>query len=129
MSAELFLGLMSGTSMDGIDCALVEITDTKLRLRDFICHPLPATLKRELQNLTQQYQLHWQQLGDADIAIGQLFAATVQALLVKNKLPPSAISAIGSHGQTLWHQPRARGPMWIGSSGSSAIWVPMPWPM
>jgi anhydro-N-acetylmuramic acid kinase len=105
MTSQLYIGLMSGTSIDAVDCALVEILNDELRLIDFSCGEITPPLKRQLLELTQQPQLSWHNLGDSDIALAKIFASTVIESLRKNGLKKEEITGIGSHGQTLWHQP------------------------
>ncbi|MDR0781122.1 MAG: anhydro-N-acetylmuramic acid kinase [Pseudomonadales bacterium] len=107
MSRALYIGLISGTSMDGIDCALVDL-GSGLSVLDYLCHPLDATLRTTLLWLCGNQGLDLVTLGNADIAVAQSFAAAVNALLARQHLSPDAIIAIGSHGQTLWHEPPKR---------------------
>ncbi len=104
-TGNLYVGLMSGTSMDGVDCALVSINENEILLVDFICNEIPKNLKRELLRLTTN-KLDFKTLGSCDIAIAKLFATTTLEILTKNNLKTTDITAIGSHGQTIWHQPR-----------------------
>jgi anhydro-N-acetylmuramic acid kinase len=106
MTSQLYIGLMSGTSMDAIDCALVEIHNNDLRLIDFSYGEIPLPLKRQLLALTQQAPFSWHNLGDVDIALAKIFANTAIESLQKNGLEKQQITGIGSHGQTLWHQPQ-----------------------
>lgn len=105
MTTGFFIGLISGTSMDAIDCALVDLGGPQPKVLDFICGDIPASLKRIVTNLIRNESLDLRDLGAADIAIGNLFAETALAMINKNKLRTDQIAAIGSHGQTIWHQP------------------------
>jgi anhydro-N-acetylmuramic acid kinase len=110
MSAALYIGLISGTSMDGIDCALVDL-GAGLDVVDYLCHPLDAALRDTLLRLCANQSLDLVTLGNADIAVAQGFATAVHTLLARHQLHHRDIVAIGSHGQTIWHEPpqRARG--------------------
>src|SRR5688572_4799206 len=103
MTANLFIGLISGTSMDGIDCALVDLSSNHPRVLDFICGDIPAPLKTAVTGLIANEAIDLRELGSADIALGKLFGETALAMLAKHKLSKDQISAIGSHGQTIWH--------------------------
>ncbi len=107
MSSELYIGLMSGTSMDAVDCALVDLSDpSSYELIDFINIDIPAELKNQLISLCQESSGDQiQTLGEADVTLGKLFASTALSILEKNHLDKQSIRAIGSHGQTIRHQP------------------------
>ncbi|WP_110717764.1 anhydro-N-acetylmuramic acid kinase [Salinicola acroporae] len=109
----LFVGLMSGTSLDGIDAALVEIVDDvarRPRLIDALCLPMSAELKAALLELTQASQVSFAMLGATESAFCDHQAEAVRQLLQRHDLEPSAITAIGSHGQTIEHAPYAETP-------------------
>lgn len=101
----LFIGLMSGTSMDAVDAALVELNDDSPVLRGSVGLPLPAELRRELLDLHRNRNNALEKLARLDVEMGRLFAATVHALLYKTGIDASRVTAIGSHGQTVYHQP------------------------
>ena len=104
--SEYYIGLMSGTSLDGIDAALVDFSHGHIRLIDFIYQPFSAELKAVIQQLSKpKTTLTLLDYGALDSRLGHLFAAAVLALLAKTELPSSAICAIGSHGQTVCHAP------------------------
>lgn len=105
MSPYLYIGMLSGTSMDGIDCALLDFSLPFPRVLDFICRELDPVLKRDLLILCGNHQLDLKMLGNANIAVAHGFAGTVKELLARNRITPDAIAAIGSHGQTIWHEP------------------------
>ncbi len=103
--SDLYIGLMSGTSFDGVDVALVTFEDQNIQLLDACLHPIPEKIKQALLHLSQ-HQLHdLHQVCRLDVELGFIFAQAVQVLLKKNQLSPSQVSAIGSHGQTLRHFP------------------------
>jgi anhydro-N-acetylmuramic acid kinase len=100
-----FIGLMSGTSMDAVDTALVEFSDSGLSLIATHTHTLPVETRQQLELFVTRTVHDIHQLGELDVAIGELFAeATLQ--LLADKYSPSQIRAIGSHGQTVFHAPR-----------------------
>lgn len=91
--------------MDGIDCALVSFAASQPQLIAAHCHPLTPALRSALFALTTTPQIGLQQLGELHIALGKAFAAGLQTLLAEAGVSPSCVSAIGSHGQTVYHQP------------------------
>ena len=103
-SAELYVGTLSGTSVDGIDAALVRFTPT---LELVATHSLafPLELKKELLALCAPGENEIDRLGRADVALGRLFAQAVNELLAKAGVAAWAVRAIGSHGQTIRHRP------------------------
>ncbi|MDG2090895.1 MAG: anhydro-N-acetylmuramic acid kinase [Gammaproteobacteria bacterium] len=105
MSSQLYIGLMSGTSMDAVDCVLADLSDS-MQVIDFINVDIPASLKQNILDLCQESgENQIKALGETDIALGKLFASSVISLLEKNQINAEQIQAIGSHGQTIRHQP------------------------
>ena len=103
-----YIGLMSGTSVDGIDAALVSVPATgPLTLQATHQHPFPPDVRDAIQALLQPGANEIDRVGVLDMRLGELFAQAVQALLHKSGLSPKDIHAIGSHGQTIRHRPRA----------------------
>ena len=97
---------MSGTSIDGIDAALVNFADNKISLIAFHYQAFPTALKQEIQQISQpEHPVQLNALGKLDAKLGQLFAEATLALLSQADLPPNSIQAIGSHGQTIYHAP------------------------
>jgi anhydro-N-acetylmuramic acid kinase len=105
MNSTLYIGLMSGTSLDGIDVALVDVADGA----NLIAHrhfPLPEKLTKDLLTLTQSNAtLSFEQMGELETALGQTFATAVQDFCQSLNIRPETIRAIGSHGQTVRHNP------------------------
>lgn len=104
--AALYIGLMSGTSLDGVDAVLVDFADSKLKVLGHCSAPFPDALKAELLALNSptDHELHRASL--AGNAIAQCYAAQVKALLTQSQLKPGDIRAIGAHGQTVRHRPQ-----------------------
>lgn len=107
MTSEKFIGMLSGTSMDALDCVLVQFEHERLEVLDFACSPIPPALKRKLELLASNECTDLLLLGSADVELAKCFAAAALQMLQKHDLPASAITAIASHGQTIWHQPIA----------------------
>ena len=97
---------MSGTSLDGIDAGLVEFKDNKIKLIAFAYQPFSESIKRDIQRLSQpDTALLPKEYGSLDTQLGYLFAEVSNKLLDKANIPHSAVTAIGSHGQTIYHAP------------------------
>lgn len=105
-----FIGLMSGTSMDGIDAVLVTIDGNRVRLDASHNHPYPPRLLAELHSLCDSGNHEIERLGCADREVGHCFAEATQALLAKAGISAASVRAIGSHGQTIRHRPNGSWP-------------------
>ena len=102
---------MSGTSLDGIDAALVEFKQDSFSLIETHQHTIPVKLYNTLKELVlDQSNCSVDTLGEADAELGTVFAEATKVLLNKTDIPASAITAIGSHGQTIRHRPDAEHP-------------------
>ncbi len=105
-ASELYIGLMSGTSLDGIDAGLVDFSDDQVRVVAFHYQPFPAALRQEIHRLSQpDHPVLLADFGALDAHLGQLFAEATLTLLDKAGLSANQIQAIGSHGQTVFHAP------------------------
>ncbi len=117
-----FIGLMSGTSLDGVDVVLVDFKDSKPKLLASYCHSIPKTLKNLLIQIIQP---NWtgslETIGSLNKQLGELFAEASLTFINKEGLDPNQISAIGSHGQTLWHQPNGEHPFSMQLGDASLI--------
>jgi anhydro-N-acetylmuramic acid kinase len=122
----LVVGLMTGTSADAVDAALVsfrglggEARHTLVAYRET---PLEAALRREILEVAAARTLEPERLMRLDAALGERYAAAVFELLAEAGTDPRAVAAIGSHGQTVRHLPReANGPALTLQLGSAAI--------
>jgi anhydro-N-acetylmuramic acid kinase len=105
----LYIGLMSGTSMDGVDAALVDLTEAgKASLIATHTEAIPAPLLEAVTALSQNRGTP-DDLGHCDHALGELFARTANAL-IRKKPKTGQVRAIGSHGQTIRHVPDGTNP-------------------
>lgn len=103
---DLVIGLMSGTSLDGVDAVLVDMAPGTLAVRAIAYQPYPAELRDELLKLhvPGSNELHQAALIGQQLA--HIYAHTVADLIGKTALGAKAIRAIGCHGQTIRHEPR-----------------------
>jgi anhydro-N-acetylmuramic acid kinase len=103
---ELYIGLMSGTSLDGIDAALVEFNGSQIKLLAFEYLPFSVAIKRDIQSLSQpDTTILLKKYGAIDSQLGRLFAQVCNTLIEKTNISRADIVAIGSHGQTIYHAP------------------------
>ncbi len=105
----LFIGLMSGTSADGVDCALVDLADRRPMLVALETTPYPDPLRKRILDLMQgRYEGAdpIERLGSLDAELGGFFGAVICKLLETERIASASVRAIGSHGQTIRHRPR-----------------------
>jgi anhydro-N-acetylmuramic acid kinase len=117
----LFIGLMSGTSMDAIDAALVEIINETLNVIHYHQYPIPADIKLAIRSVNGELNMH--DLTRLDVLLGELFAKSVLELLQQSNVDSSLITAIGSHGQTVLHLPESNTPRTLQIGDPSIIAV------
>jgi anhydro-N-acetylmuramic acid kinase len=104
--SELYVGLMSGTSLDGIDASLIDFENHKTQLIAFDYLPFSSDIRNAIQRLNEPETLiSLKDYGALDTRLGHLFAEAVNSLLAKAQVPASSVLAIGSHGQTIYHAP------------------------
>lgn len=123
MEKELYIGVMSGTSMDAVDTVLVEINHGKPKLLMAHSYPFPPELKNELLDIATGNPTNLEQVGVLDRKLGYLFANAVNTLLSNSYYQSNQITAIGNHGQTVYHQPNGKHPftMQLGDANIIAV--------
>lgn len=102
--SDIYIGLMSGTSLDGIDVAAIDFSQN-LTIMATHSEAIPDSLKKKILQLTQPNPNELDLMGKVDIELGKLFAKATNTLLQNAKLSKEQIQAIGSHGQTIRHRP------------------------
>jgi anhydro-N-acetylmuramic acid kinase len=104
----LVLGMMSGTSADGIDVALARISGApphlNAKLLGHTSRRFPAPLRKEILRVAEQDPRTAGALSQLNFRLGELFAGAALAACRKFRVSPKRISLIGSHGQTIFHQ-------------------------
>ncbi|GIO31038.1 MULTISPECIES: anhydro-N-acetylmuramic acid kinase [Paenibacillus] len=104
------VGLMSGTSVDGIDAALVQISDASdegvsVRLIAFENTPYPAAVRQEIFDLFDPTKATIDKVGCMNVLLGELSAEAALAVIKAAGLKPADVAVVGSHGQTIYHAP------------------------
>ena len=121
-ASALYLGLISGTSADGIDAALVSFEQGVPQLRAALTHPWPAPLRDRVLAVAQDLQpFDLDAFGRLDVAIGRHLAEAARQLLLSSKTPATAVRAIGSHGQTVRHRPDGATPFTLQLGDATVI--------
>ncbi|NLS12229.1 anhydro-N-acetylmuramic acid kinase [Vibrio sp. SM6] len=122
-SSNLYIGVMSGTSLDGVDVALVRFQDHQPRLIAKLDYPMPLPLKRALLNVNTGQKTNLKTIGEIDHQLGHLYADAVIALLKQTGFDAHQIRAIGNHGQTVFHQPNGEMPFTLQLGDANLIAV------
>jgi anhydro-N-acetylmuramic acid kinase len=107
----LYLGLISGTSMDAIDAALVDIEGSRCALKRALSRPYAESVRTRLFALiSAPDRCNLDDIGRLDTEIGEAFATTALDLVSESGITAAQVTAIGSHGQTLRHAPQGEHP-------------------
>ena len=124
----LVLGLMSGTSADGIDVALTRISGAPphldAKLLGHTSSRFPAPLRKEILRVAEQQAISAGELSQLNFRLGEIFADAAIAACRRFRIAPSKIALIGSHGQTIFHQGQAAN--YFGSPTASTMQIGEP---
>ena len=113
MERQLYIGLMSGTSLDAVDAVLVDFSNQQANLLAAHSEPIDLNLKKDILALCEPGDNAIMRMGTTDVKLGSLFTNSVLELLDNNGVAASDIKAIGSHGQTIRHVPNSDVPFTI----------------
>lgn len=113
MTKDLYIGLLSGTSLDAIDLALCEINKNNFRVIKTFSYPVNKVTKEHCLKYTQSENVNLIDFYSLDTKLGKLFADAVNSFLFLEKINPKDIIAIGSHGQTIKHYPNLEHPFTV----------------
>jgi anhydro-N-acetylmuramic acid kinase len=107
----LFLGMISGTSMDAIDAALVDFETAPLRVMATSATAFDPALKHRVASVIDSADhVALDEIGQIDVEVGRAFGRAANSLLKKAGVSASQLVAVGSHGQTLRHRPDLSAP-------------------
>jgi anhydro-N-acetylmuramic acid kinase len=121
-TSALYIGLISGTSTDGIDAALVQFEQNTPKLVHALTHPWSDALRTQILRVAQdETRLDLDAYGRLDVAIGHVFADAVQELVKQSGRSSASVCAIGSHGQTIRHRPTGEYPFTLQIGDASVI--------
>ncbi|MGB7581879.1 MAG: anhydro-N-acetylmuramic acid kinase [Sedimentisphaerales bacterium] len=101
-------GLMSGTSVDGVDVAIIDIDNEKVSVQAFETFPYSATLRRDILRLCGAESCNVADVCHLNFVLGEVFAESIFKLCKKSGIGLNTIDLIGSHGQTIYHNPKGR---------------------
>jgi anhydro-N-acetylmuramic acid kinase len=105
-ASELYIGLMSGTSLDGIDGVLADFSGSRCAVTHHASAGFDPALRAELMALNTSGPDELHRAALAGNALSEAYAQVVQVLLRQSGLPAASIRAIGAHGQTVRHRPQ-----------------------
>lgn len=105
-----YIGVMSGTSLDGIDVVLAAISDKFVAEQSSLSVAFPIELKKRILNICQGQATTLSEVGKIDRELGSLYADAINQLLMQTSLTAEDIIAVGCHGQTVWHEPEGEQP-------------------
>jgi anhydro-N-acetylmuramic acid kinase len=103
---EHFIGLMSGTSLDGVDGVLADFSTASPTVLAHASRPFPASLRAELLALNSSGGDELQRAALAGNALVRVYSHVVHDLLASTRVPAASVVAIGAHGQTVRHRPQ-----------------------
>lgn len=116
MAAQLFIGIMSGTSLDGVDAALCELDEAGCKVLATQFVPYAAELKTALLALHFASENELENTAIIANSLAHLYAQAANTLLEQNGLQANKIVAIGCHGQTIRHRPELGFTLQIGNN-------------
>ncbi len=118
----LYIGVMSGTSLDGIDVVITEYSsNNSFQLLAAETFPFPKQLDHKLSELINSAKCSLFELGQLDIELGQVIADCINILLANNNINAHDVDAIGSHGQTVFHSPDSAFPFSLQIGNANVI--------
>ncbi|NNE04723.1 MAG: anhydro-N-acetylmuramic acid kinase [Xanthomonadales bacterium] len=121
-SEALYLGMISGTSRDGVDAALVGFPDHGAELLHAICMPYPPALRNDVDTIIAAgCQPSAGRAASLDESLGRFFARVANELIQQVGIERRDVAAIGSHGQTVWHEPGGERPVSVQLGSGSMI--------
>ena len=119
---ERYVGLMSGTSLDGVDAVLVRFgPEGGLALEAARTLPMPGPLRAALERAIGEGRIALAELGRLDAELGALFARAVEAVLEAAGAEAGTVRAVGCPGQTLWHAPEGEPPFTLQIGDPNAV--------
>jgi anhydro-N-acetylmuramic acid kinase len=107
----LVIGLMSGTSADGIDVALAQVSgappELSAKLENFAAIPYPRKVREAILRIAEGVRVNTAEISQLSFLLGELFADAVREACRQFRVPLAKVKLIGSHGQTVYHQGKA----------------------
>ena len=108
--AEIYVGLMSGTSVDSVDCATLDLSSEEVRVLSCKNFEIPKDLKKDIIQSSQSEKIEQELIDDLDFRMAEVLVESVKEIISDLNIEVKDIKAIGSHGQTIKHEPRSETP-------------------
>ena len=108
--AEIYVGLMSGTSADSIDCATLDLSSEEIKVINCKNFEIPMDLKKDIIQSSQSEKIEQELIDDLDFRMADVLADSVKKIISDSNIEAKDIKAIGSHGQTIKHEPKSETP-------------------
>ena len=110
MEANIYIGLMTGTSSDSLDCAAIKSSNDKIKILGLENFDIPDQLKKRIIQNSQAQEIVPTEIKKLDKDLGKFFSESIQKFLILHSIDENQVVAIGSHGQTIKHDPNAARP-------------------
>lgn len=117
---KLYIGVMSGTSLDGVDIVLCKIDSNSCELIYSQEYPFDKKLKNDILNAINNTTT-LKTIGNIDTRLGKLYSDCINSFIQSKNINSNEISAIGLHGQTLWHEPNSEYPFSMQLGNASLV--------
>jgi len=108
--ADIYIGLMSGTSADSIDCAALDLSSEEIKVLSCSNFEIPVDLKKDIIQSSQSEKIEQELINDLDFRMAELLVDSVKEIISYSGIEVEDIKAIGSHGQTIKHEPKSKNP-------------------
>ena len=108
--ADIYIGLMSGTSADSIDCVALDLSSEEIKVLSCKNFEIPKDLKRDIIKSSQSEKIVQKLIDDLDFRMAEVLVDSVKGIISELNIEVGDIKAIGSHGQTIKHEPKSENP-------------------
>ena len=108
---KVFIGLMTGTSADSLDLAAVDFSNEKLNVIGTRNFEIPNEIKKQIKENVNTINIDYASVGMLDAELGKFFARSIEEFVNSKNISKNEIVAVGSHGQTIKHDPSAEPPL------------------
>ena len=108
--ADIYIGLMSGTSADSVDCAALDLSSEEIKVLSCKNFEIPKDLKKDIVQSSQSKKIEQGLIDDLDFRMAEVLVGSVKEIISDLNIEVKDIKAIGSHGQTIKHEPRSETP-------------------
>ena len=108
--ADIYIGLMSGTSADSIDCATMDLSSEEIKVLSCNNFEIPDALRADIIKSSQSKIIEQESIDDLNFKMAEVLVDSVREIISDSNIEVEDIKAIGSHGQTIKHEPKSESP-------------------